>query len=64
MKDKLKQLRKIKNASQKQVAEAIGVTLSAYSNYEQGLREPSYEILKNICKYFDVSADYILGLED
>ena len=46
------------------VANAIGVTLSAYSNYEQGLREPSYDTLKNICKYYDVSADYLLGLED
>lgn len=64
MKDKLKELRKIKNVSQKEVSEAIGVTLSAYSNYEQGIREPSYAILKKICVYFDVSADYLIGLED
>ena len=64
MDKKLKLLRKQKGVSQKIVAEAIGVTLSAYSNYEQGIREPSNQILINICKYFDVSADYLLGLED
>ena len=64
MNKKLKLLRKQKGVSQKIVAEAIGVTLSAYSNYEQGIREPSNQILVNICKYFDVSADYLLGLEN
>ncbi len=64
MKEKLKLLRKQKGVSQKVVAEAIGVTLSAYSNYEQRLREPSNQILISLCKYYDVSADYLLGLED
>lgn len=64
MNEKLKLLRKQKGVSQKVVAEAIGVTLSAYSNYEQGLREPSNQILINLCKYYEVSADYLLGLED
>ena len=63
-KDKLKQLRRQKGVTQKDVAEAIGVTLSAYSNYEQGLREPSNQILINLCKYYEVSADYLLGIED
>lgn len=64
MNKKLKELRQEKGVSQKEVASAIGVTLSAYSNYEQGIREPSYEILVNICKYYGVSSDYLLGLED
>ena len=64
MNERLKLLRKQKGVSQKMVAEAIGVTLSAYSNYEQGLREPSNQILINLCKYYEVSADYLLGLED
>ena len=64
MKERLKLLRKQKGVSQKVVAEAIGVTLSAYSNYEQGLREPNNQILISLCKYYDVSADYLLGLTD
>ncbi|MDE6000741.1 MAG: helix-turn-helix domain-containing protein, partial [Clostridia bacterium] len=49
---------------QNQVAEKLGITRAAYANYEQGIREPSYEILKRICLFFEVSADYLLGLED
>lgn len=64
MNEKLKLLRKEMGVSQKVVAKAIGITLSAYSNYEQGLREPSNEILVKLCKYFNVTADYLLGLED
>jgi len=64
MKDKLKLLRSQMNVSQAEVAKAIGVTPSAYSNYEQGIREPNVQILANICKYYDVSADYLIGLED
>ena len=64
MNKKLKLLRKQMGVSQKVVAEAIGVTLSAYSNYEQGIREPNIQILANICRYYDVSADYLIGLED
>ena len=64
MKERLKLLRKQKGVSQKVVAEAIGVTLSAYSNYEQGIREPSYDILIKLAKFYDVTTDYLLGLED
>jgi transcriptional regulator with XRE-family HTH domain len=64
MKEKLKLLRNQMGVSQKDVAKAIGITPSAYSNYEQGTREPSIQILINLCKYFDVSADYLIGLED
>jgi transcriptional regulator with XRE-family HTH domain len=64
MSEKLKQLRKEKGKTLKEVAQKIGISLSAYSNYEQGIREPSYEILKKICAYYEVTADYLLGLED
>ena len=64
MNERLKLLRKEKGVSQKVVAKEIGVTLSAYSNYEQGIREPSNQILINLCKYYNVSADFLLGLKD
>ncbi|MBE5736602.1 MAG: helix-turn-helix transcriptional regulator [Clostridiales bacterium] len=62
MKDRLRELRKEKGVTQKVVADAIGVTESAYSNYEQGLREPSVMIIIALCRYYDVSADYLLGI--
>lgn len=64
MKERLKQLREEKGVTQKDVAKAIGVTTSAYANYEQGIREPSIDILKNLCKYYNVSADYLIGIEN
>ena len=64
MNDKFQQLRREKGKTLKEVAQEIGVSLSAYSNYEQGIRQPSYDILKKICTYYEVSADYILGLSE
>ena len=64
MNEKLRALRIERGLSQKDVAESIGVTTSAYSNYEQGIREPSVQIIVALCKFFDVSSDYLIGLED
>ena len=61
---KLKELRKEKGVSQGTVAIALRITPSAYSNYEQGLRIPTIPILIRLCKFFCVSADYLLGLEN
>lgn len=33
-------------------------------NYENGIATPPYEVLIAYTKFFDVSADYLLGLED
>lgn len=64
MNKKLKELREEMKKTQKEVAIAIGVTTSAYANYEYGIREPSVDIIIKLCKYFNVSADYLLGLTD
>ena len=62
--ERLVELRKEKGATQKEVADAIGVARSTYQGYENGKREPSIQIIKALCKYYDVSADYLIGLED
>ena len=64
MGERLKRLRREKGVTQVEVANAIGVTTSAYGHYESGVREPSVDIIILLCKYFDVSADYLLGLTD
>ena len=61
---KLKLLRKQKGVSQGTVAIALGITASAYSNYEQGLRIPTIPILIKLCKFFNVTSDHLLGLDD
>ena len=62
--DKLRLLRRESNATLKEVSNGIGIPLSTYSNYEQGRREPSLEVLKLICDFYNVSADYLIGRTD
>ena len=45
-------------------AELCGVTQPAWTMWENGRREPSFDLLLKICVTFHVSADYLLGLSD
>lgn len=49
--------------TQAQLARELGLTRSVISAYETGLRLPSYDILIHIAKIYNVSTDYLLGLE-
>ncbi len=60
----LKSLRLQCNMTQAQLAHKLGVTKSVVSAYENGLRMPSYDILISISKFFKVTTDYLLGLEN
>jgi len=60
---KLRQLRKDNNLSQKQLASLIGVQNSVISFYELGDRVPSPEVIKKLAVTLHVSADYLLGIE-
>jgi len=57
----LKDLREDRDLHQKEVASYLGVSRSAYSNYENGSREPGIEILKKLADFFRVSMDELLG---
>ena len=61
---RLRLLRTEKGVSQKEAAAALGVSQSMLSHYEQGLRECSMASLFAACTYYEVSADYLLGLEE
>ena len=61
---RLKETRKALKVTQKQVARGIGVAESYYQAYEYGKNEPSISKLMQFCRYFNVSADYLLGLSD
>lgn len=60
----LKVLRKRKGVTQKDVAEYIGVTTSAYGQYETGVRQPNIDILSKLSDYYGVSIDTILGRDN
>ena len=61
---RLIELRKKKGKNQAEVAKFINVSQVAYSKYETGKSEPSYDILTKLADYFDVSVDYILGRDE
>ncbi len=50
--------------SQEKLARSIGVSQRAVSKWVNLQSEPTESAIINCAKYFDVSADYILGLED
>ena len=64
MGNKLKALRIEKNLTQKQIADRIGLAISAVSSYESGTRYPSYDVLVKLARIFHVSTDYLLGMTD
>ena len=63
--DRLKELRKIKGVTQKQVAESVGILEPAYRRYELATSaNPTSDILTKLADYFEVSTDYLLGRSD
>ena len=57
---RLKQLRETRGWSQADVAQAIGITRTAYVKYETGASKPVRK-LHELAKLFNVSYDYLLG---
>ena len=59
--ERLKELRKDKNMTQVQLAEALGVSKGTVAMWEIGKREPNFETLNRLSDIFDKRIDYILG---
>lgn len=60
----LKDIRKSRGITQKQLAHAIGASESGIQNYELGTRKPTYDMLIALADYFNVSLDYLVGRSD
>lgn len=58
--EKLKELRKAKGISLKELGSIVGVAESTMSLYENGKRQPDYEILLKLAEFFGVTVDYLL----
>ena len=63
-KDMVKYLRIEKGIGQEKLAKELGLSSGIISLWENGLREPSMSSLIILAKYFGVSIDYLVGLED
>lgn len=62
--ERLKELRTAENLSQKELAKKVNLSPSAIKQWENEKRNPNAEAVVAIAKFFDVSADYLLGLKD
>lgn len=61
---RLRELRIEKGLSMKQLAREINATDGAVSNWENSINEPKLSYIIRLAKFFNVSADYLLGLEN
>lgn len=62
--ERLRELRCEKALTQKQLAEKLNISQKSLSKYERESLDLSTELIVRICRYFQVSADYLLGLDD
>lgn len=60
---KLREIRKAKGLTQKELAEIVGVDTSSISKYEKGVAEPSYVVLKKLANALGVSIDRFSDVE-
>lgn len=61
--NRIQESRKTAGFTQSQVAEILLITQQQYSRFENGVFELNYSQLIAICKLFDISADFLLGLD-
>ena len=62
--ERIKESRKLAGLTQKEVASRLLMTQQQYSRFENGIFELDYEQLIKISKLYNISVDYLLGLED
>ena len=61
--DKLRELREKRGLKQSEVAQILETTQQVYSRYENGVNALPIHHLITLCKYYRISADYMLGLD-
>lgn len=61
---RMRDIREDNDKLQKEIAEKLKITTQQYQLYESGKRKLPIDHLTTLCKYYNISADYILGLID
>lgn len=59
---RIRDLREDRDLTQDQLVEILKMHKTTYTNYEQGKREPPFELIIKLAKFYDVTIDYIAGL--
>ena len=61
---RIRDVREDNDKTQSDIAEVLGTSQTMYARYERGANELPLRHLITLCRYYRVSADYILGLSD
>ena len=61
---RIRDLREDHDKTQQEIADILETSQTMYARYERGANELPIHHLITLCKYYKVSADYILGLSD
>ena len=61
---RIRDLREDHDKTQQEIADILGTSQTMYARYERGANELPIHHLITLCKYYKVSADYILGLKE
>lgn len=61
---RMRNLREDSDKTQQQIADYLGTSQTMYARYERGANELPIHHLLALCKYYNASADYILGLSN
>lgn len=61
---RVREVRKLHNETQKQLGDAIGTKANNVSEIESGKKTTTSEKIAKLCRHYNVSADYLLGLSD
>jgi len=60
----LRELREDRDLKQSELASLLGTTQQVYSRYENGVNELPIRHLRTLCRFYGVSADYVLSLSE
>lgn len=61
---RLREVRTEKKYTQQDIANLFNVSKMTISSWETNKQEPNIDDITRLCQIFNVSADYLLGLED
>lgn len=61
---RMRNLREDHDKTQQNIADILGTSQTMYARYERGANELPIHHLITLCEYYQVSADYLLGLSD
>lgn len=62
--ERLRNIRKLQNKTQKEVADSIGLGERNYQSFEYGTCKPSFDTLISLADYFNISLDYLVERTD